>query len=118
MTKKYKYAAPALIIILIPCLLIGLFALRIERHRKGFAKVETGQSKQTVIDLMGSASEIRSCDFPVYNYHEKKSEYCFEIFVYRGVYDQWSVAFDKDGKVIDQYYWFLGEYGRRPPDVN
>jgi hypothetical protein len=117
MTKKYKFAAAALaVIILTPCLFIATLALRIARHRKGFEKVETGQSRQTVIELMGVASEIRSCDFPVDNGHEKNTKNCFEIFVYKGLFEKWAVAFDKDGKVIEQYYWFLGEYGNRPPD--
>jgi hypothetical protein len=119
MTRNYKIAILAgLSIIIVPLVLVGIVAFRIDRYRQGFSSVEIGQSKQTIVNLMGNASEIRSCNFTVYIRDKNSTENCSEVFVYDGIGEKWAIAFDKNAKVIEKYYWFLGEYGNRPPDVN
>lgn len=119
MTRTYKIVLMAVCAIaIIPTLLIGSRAFRVKQYRDGFSQIEVGQSKETVINLMGKTSEIRDCSFPIYNESKRHIGNCAEIFAYHGVYEQWALAFDKQGNVIDKYYWFLGEYGKRPPDTN
>ena len=67
---------------------------------------------------MGKPSEFRSCSFPIYDGNQNRIGDCFEIVVYYGAYEKWAFAFDNDRNVIEKYYWFLGEYGNRPPGAN
>ncbi len=64
---------------------------------------------------MGKPSKISSCSFPIDDENNNRIGNCFEIFAYKGVLEQWALAFDHNGNVVEKYYWFLGEYGKRPP---
>lgn len=118
MRKNHKIAAIVLTIIIVPTVLLVFYSLRIKNYRAGFKFVEINQFRQTVINLMGEASEIRKCDFPIYDGNERYFGKCVEIFIYQGIYEKWAIAFDENGNVIEKYNWFLGEYGKRPPDIN
>jgi hypothetical protein len=119
MTGSFKILLAAVCsAVFIPALLIGSCAYRAEQYRDGFSQIELGQSKEKVLNLMGTPSEIGSCGFPVDDRYKKRIGVCFEIFAYKGGFEQWALAFDRDGKLIEKYYWFLGEYGNKPPTAN
>lgn len=106
------------VVVIVPALLIGFCAFRIRQYQNGFSQIELGQSKEVVMNIMGKPSEVRSCGYPIYDENEKQIGDCFEITVYNGAYEQWAFAFNHDRNVIEKYYWFLGEYGNRPPGTN
>ncbi len=97
---------------------IIIYGFRIKHRRDNFSLVKTGQSKETVINSMGNASEIRVCNFPIYGGLNKYIGNCAEIITYHGVTESWAFAFDSNGNVVEKYYWFLDDYGKRPPDVD
>ena len=103
------------IVVTVSVLLIGLCAFQIKQYRNGFSQIGLGQSKETVINIMGKPSEIRSCSFPIYNGNKNRIGNCFEIINYKESMNNGQFAFDINGNVIEKYYWFLGEYGKRPP---
>ncbi len=117
MAKTHKIVILVISAIVIVSALIGFYIVRSEQYERGFSQLEIGQSKQMVIGLMGNASEKRSCSFPIYDSNKNYVGDCSEIFSYRSFYQQWELAFDRNGKVIEKYYWFLGEYGNRPLDL-
>jgi hypothetical protein len=115
MSKTYKIILKAIcIVVTVSALLIGLYAFQIKEYRNSFSQIRLGQSKETVINIMGKPSEIRSCSFPIYNGNKHQIGNCIEIIDYKGFYEQWAFAFDINGNVIEKYYWFLGEYGKKP----
>jgi hypothetical protein len=116
-TNKIVVKAFALVGIVLS-ILIGSCAFRIKQYRTGFSQVEIGQSIETVINLMGKPSEIRQCSFPVNNRNKNIIAECSELIAFQGISEQWALAIDKSGNVIEKYYWFFGEYGNRPPDTN
>lgn len=118
MRKNHKIAALVLTIMIVPTMLIAFYSLRIKHYRDGFKFVETSQSKQTVINLMGEPSEARKCDFPIYGGNERYFGKCVEILIYHGIYEKWAVAFDENGNVVEKYNSFLGEYGKIPPHLD
>lgn len=106
------------VIVIVPTLLIGFCSFRIGQYRDGFSQIELGQSKEAVVNIMGKPSEVRNCSFSIYDRNENRTGDCSEIITYNGSYEQWAFAFDNDRNVIEKYYWFLGEYGNRPPGTN
>lgn len=107
-TDKIK---PAVIIaaVIVSILLLTHWDLRIEQYRNGFSQVELGQSKATVLNLMGEPSENKSCSFKINNSSKNLDADCFELNTYQGFYEKWAVAFENNGEVVDKYYWFLGD---------
>jgi len=119
MTKTHKIVAITVFtLIVVPSIWIGSCAVRFKQYRTGFPKIEVGQPQQTAINLMGNASEVRNCNFPVYDRDRNNIGDCSSIFSYKAPYEQWAIAFDRNGNVLEKYYWFLGEYGNRPPDLD
>lgn len=117
MTRNYKIGLTAICLAAAVIIIFtDYYALRIDGYRKGFPKIELGQTKETVINLMGKPVATRRCDFAVYDSDRVLMGECFEVFTFQGIWDQWEVAFDKNENVVEKYY-FLGEYGNRPPDI-
>lgn len=96
--------------------LIGSYAFRVTKYSIRFPQVEVGQSKQSVMDLMGQESEKTKCDLAI---REKYRDInCSEIYAYYSLLDYWAIAFDEDGKVVKKYNWTFDDGYGKPHDFD
>jgi hypothetical protein len=91
------------------CLLaIGLVILaashyvRRSRLATTYTKVQMGDSKQTLVQVIGDPNEIAMCQDP--NSNVDKSQKCAETYWYYSFLERWGFALNADGKVIDKIY--------------
>lgn len=93
--------------IIVGCFLIGLLAIvgyewieatRVDTIRNSFQRIQVGQTKGQITDVLGKPSEITDCKNEALrpDYKEK----CAEIYWYSGGFGRWIVYFDKSGYVI------------------
>ena len=105
-----------LVIAFLPIICFGYYAFRHIRFSIDFPKVEKGQLKQSVIDLMGQESEKTECNPSIRSKYRDVD--CFEIYAYYSILDYWAIAFDKDGNVVKKYYWTFDDGYGRPHDFD
>ena len=104
MSRVYKIVALVIIaIVLVPSIFIGACVVQAKRYKRGHTQVETGQSKQNVVDALGQPSEVQGCYGPVY-FEGKVTGECATKYYYHSFLESWGVLFDKDGKVIGKFY--------------
>ena len=95
---------------------IGSCISRITRYESNFPKVKIGQQRETVINLMGNASEIRRCRGTGKTY---SLDNCYEIYGYFTFIKYRAIAFDSNGNVIKTFEWTLDDgYGKPEEFIN
>lgn len=98
----------AIIITVLLALVIALAALAFSWHVKsksfsaGYAKLQVGDTKQIVVQVLGQPEEIENC----YDSGSKEdlTKRCVETYWYKSFLERWGLSFDRDGKVIDKTY--------------
>lgn len=100
--KTAKWAAFCILGVLFIALVIVLLRpTPREKYSSNFEKIQAGDMKQKVSDLMGQPDEIKDCyTFWYSQANEETKAKCSEQYWYRGGLEQWLIVFDKDGKVI------------------
>jgi len=68
----------------------------------GFATVQIGSPKQSVVQMLGQPQEIENPEQLSSKTNVSKTG--FEVYWYRLSMERWGVAFDRGGKVIDKRY--------------
>ena len=65
-----------------------------------FAKVQVGDTRESIVQMLGQPQEIENC----YDSHssEEPTKRCFETYWYITFLERWGFSFNKDGKVIDK----------------
>src|SRR5690348_15505420 len=84
-----------LTLLCLPVGFIGACEYRAKTLKSGFDKVQKGDSRQTVIEIMGKPDETASCSWNV----DCKDEYDYYSFMQR-----WMIYFDNEDEVIDKGY--------------
>lgn len=91
-------------ILLLGVTLIGVLWLRPfarERYVGAFPKIKVGDSKQSVLQLLGEPTETTDCYSVQYSEIDADLKAkCAEQFWYRAFLEEWIIVFDKDGKVL------------------
>lgn len=73
--------------------------VRSKRRSVAFARVQVGDTKQTVTQLFGSTpEEVSNCN----DTHDQFRGKCAERYWYFSFLERWEILFDRDGKVIDK----------------
>lgn len=91
---------------------MGSCPIRVMRYEAEFTKIEIGQQRPEVINLMGDPSAIKGCIVSKYDGDSSHGKDCFEIYGYYTVFKYWAIAFDQDGKVIKKFRWAFDDgYG-------
>jgi hypothetical protein len=65
-----------------------------------FAKVQIGDTKQSVVQVLGQPPEIAKCRDPDTNVD--KHQRCVETYWYHSFLVRWGYAFNVEGKVVDK----------------
>jgi hypothetical protein len=99
-------------------ILFSPYCVKNIRYDIGIGQVKTGQSKESVIELMGTESERKLCNGTDYDRGYYPNGNCYEIFAYYSFFNYAAVAFDKDGKVIKKYQWTFDDGYGRPHDLD
>lgn len=87
-------------------LLIGASAVAVSSHirkkkiTRTFAKVQVGDTKQSIVQTLGPPKEVQNCYDSRSN--EDPSKRCVETYWYITFLERWGFSFNKDGKVIDK----------------
>jgi hypothetical protein len=99
------------IVIAILCLIvIALSVLAFSFHARRmklattFASVQIGDTKQTIVQLLGNPDEITVCrerDSAKRGYVDSAQE-CVEVYWYISFLEEWGFFLNRDGKVIDK----------------
>jgi len=71
-----------------------------EKIVSSFANVQTGDTKQTVVQRLGQPDEVENCYDSRSN--EEPTNKCVETYWYMSFLERWGFSFNKDGKVIDK----------------
>jgi hypothetical protein len=90
------------------CLVTAVSAIGLSYHAKHkkfstlFAKMQVGDTKETVVQELGHPDEIERCN----NVSSKQdlNKGCFETYWFTSFLERWGVSFDKDGKIVDKTY--------------
>lgn len=113
---KQKIIISGIFLIFICYIIWGCwYFYRITRFEFGFEKVKVGDTKESVLNLMGKESEVHQCNVPAREkVHDVK---CFEISGYRAIISYWAVAFDENGIVVKTYRWTLDDGYGKPNEI-
>lgn len=85
---------------------VGAFAFSNEVRRKtmstAFAKVQIGDTKESVVQMLGQPEEVQNCYDS--DLSDDLSKRCVETYWYTSFLERWGFSFTKDGKLIDKTY--------------
>lgn len=90
------------------CLVVAVSAIGVSYHAKQkkfntiFAKVQVGDTKETVVRELGHPDEIERCTNV--DSEQDLTKGCLETYWYTSFLERWGFSFDRDGKIIDKTY--------------
>lgn len=74
-----------------------------ESYQRGYAKIQIGDSKQSVVGIFGPPTKITDCyDFTFSTDNENLKKACVEEYWYKASIEQWVFVFDKNHNVISK----------------
>jgi len=104
MNKMKRFTAIILAILLFLLIVVSTAAfshhVRKKKITTTFAKVEVGDTKESVVQRLGRPQEVENCYDPQSN--EELTKRCVETYWYMTFLERWGFSFNKDGKVIDK----------------
>ncbi len=91
-------------ILLVLLIIVSVIALSHHERRKKitstFDKVQLGDTKQSVEQMLGQPEEVQNClDL---RSNEEPTKRCVETYWYMTFLERWGFSFNKDEKVIDK----------------
>ena len=82
--------------------------VRRDRYHTNYPKIQAGDAKQVVVELLGQPTEVTDCyDFNHSAAASHPTKKCTEEYWYRSFLEQWVFVFDGDSKVITKSYNIL-----------
>ncbi len=92
---KLNYKKLILCLVILACVGATFYGIYIyfpnNRYENAFSQINLGESKEKVFSLLGKPSRIEGC------FNNKDN--CVEAYFYTGFLEEWSLDFDKEGKV-------------------
>lgn len=107
--RNVLFIVAALILVVSAYLLLMQY-LKGRKYENGYAQIKVGDSRQSVVALMGKPDRIESCDVgskskPNENIEEKRyREQCVEEYWYDTFMHPYGIAFDKQNRVLAKGY--------------
>ena len=89
------------LLVILLAVVTGSYYIRRTRLLTTFTKIQIGDSKQNVVQLLGNPTEVATCRDPNPPVDSQK---CVETYWYYSFIERWGYAFNADGKVIDKIY--------------
>jgi hypothetical protein len=74
------------------------------RWERGYSQIVAGDSKQTIVDILGKPTEIKDCYNTRYSAPREIWEKCSEEYWYIAFMQEWGYVIDKDGKVLTKWH--------------
>lgn len=84
-----------LVIVVGSALIVGRCEIRTRRYEAAFEKIENGNSKHHVSEILGQPNEVVTCNV---------DEQCKDIHIYDSFMERWGYVFGKDDSVTDKFY--------------
>jgi hypothetical protein len=94
-------AGLCLIVIVLSAFTYSCHAKR-EKFKTGFVKVQIGDTKQTVAQVLGQPEEVGNCY--VSDPRVDADKRCVEIYWYKFFLERWGVSLNRDGRVVYKTY--------------
>jgi hypothetical protein len=89
----------ALVVLIVASVFAYSNHVRSKKFAAAFEGVRTGDKKETVLQMFGTApEEISKCSDP----HEEFGGKCAEVYWYFAFLERWEVYLDQDGRVLDK----------------
>jgi hypothetical protein len=99
-----RFTAIILGVLLVLLIVVSAVALSHHVRKKKltttFAKVQVGDTKESVVQTLGQPEEVENCYDSRSN--EELTKRCVETYWYMTFLERWGFSFNKDGKVIDK----------------
>jgi len=76
------------------------YYIRRNKFAESFAALKVGDTKETVLQLLGRPEKVVNCNDPSSNNEFDRK--CVEGYWYWSFMERWVVYLDKDGKVFDK----------------
>jgi hypothetical protein len=93
-------AGPCLIVVMVSAFTYSCHAKR-EKLKTGFARVQIGDTKQTVEQVLGQPEEVENCYSDPSVDPEKR---CIEIYWYKSFLERRGVSFNRESRVVYKTY--------------
>ena len=97
------------LVIIVVLTFFVLSVIRMKKYERGYSRLRSGDSQQTVIELFGTPSEVKQCADNIWwdkqvlkhNNGECKEEYLYSA---PAMIEFWTIGFDENKKVISKYH--------------
>lgn len=90
-----------LLVVVLAALTVSYYVRR-SRLATTFARIQIGESKESLVQILGTPTEVATCRDP--NPSVDRSQKCAETYWYNSFLERWGFALNADGKIIDKVY--------------
>lgn len=76
-----------------------------KKYEDGYAQIKVGDSKETVIGVLGQPTRMSECVYPWFTDQKLEAEYrsnCKEVYEYDIFPVSYTISFEKKGQVINK----------------
>jgi hypothetical protein len=92
--------AAAVLLVMVVSALAYSYHIKREKLTSTFARVQLGESKETVVQILGQPDEVENCSGSDSN--QELTKRCVETYWYMSFLERWGFSLNQDGKVIDK----------------